>query len=332
VTLVFAIFGAAIVALLLYLVILDRGYEVRRSLLMQMDARTVFDKVRDFTSWREWSPWLMHEPETKLIFSDAPDQEGGSYSWEGKRVGAGRLTHMKFDVPVRIEQQIEFIRPFKSTCKAWWEFAEYKGATRVSWCMQGKMPFYLRFMTKMTRSMIAKDYDLGLAMLRGILDETAERPLIDFIGETELPEKSGLFIPFDGAMDEMERAMEDGFPRLLAIKEMGKSAISTAPFTAYHRVDLKKMRFACDMVLPLEERPGKSELAYKSFPGGRFFTVTLQGSYRYLELAWYSAMSHIRLAKLKRDKRRPSYEVYENDPRSVAHSNQVRTTLYIPIR
>jgi hypothetical protein len=43
-------------------------------------------------------------------------------------------------------------------------------------------------------------------------------------------------------------------------------------------------------------------------------------------------MSHLRMYKLKQDSARPSLEVYENDPESVTHSNEIRTTLYIPLR
>ena len=176
------IFAIILAGALLYLSSLDGSYEVRRSLLMSVDARTVFDKVRDFRTWKEWSPWLMHEPETRLEFSENADQEGGSYTWDGARVGAGKLTHESLQPPARIEERIEFTRPFKSVCKVWWEFEDRDGQTEVTWCMQGRMPFFLRFMTAMTKQMIEKDYDLGLAMLRGVLDPTAERPVISFAG------------------------------------------------------------------------------------------------------------------------------------------------------
>jgi len=78
VTLALIIAGA-----LVYLASLNGSYEVRRSLLMNVDRQTVFNKIRDFKSWAEWSPWLMHEPDTRLEFSESPDQEGGWYTWEG---------------------------------------------------------------------------------------------------------------------------------------------------------------------------------------------------------------------------------------------------------
>ena len=107
----------------------------------------------------------MHEPGTTLAFSDKPDQEGGWYTWDGKLIGAGKLTHEKFTGEEKIEQRIEFKRPFKSVCKVWWELEKKDDSTTlVSWNMDGKMPFLFRFMAKKMPEYISKDYDTGLYM------------------------------------------------------------------------------------------------------------------------------------------------------------------------
>lgn len=38
---------------LIYLATLDGRYEVRRSLSLQVDRQSVFDKIRDLASWRD---------------------------------------------------------------------------------------------------------------------------------------------------------------------------------------------------------------------------------------------------------------------------------------
>ena len=70
----------------------------------------------------------------------------------------------------------------------------------------------------------------------------------------------------------------------------------------------------------------------KQLGEGRYFEVEVQGSYDFLELAWYSTMSHLRMLRMKKDASRPSLEVYENDPETVANSNDIRTTLCVPVR
>lgn len=317
---------------LVYLGSLKGRYEVRRSLSMAVERSTVFDRIRDLTHWRDWSPWLIHEPGTRLRFSDHPDQEGGWYTWEGERVGAGRLTHVRFDPPRRIEQRIEFSRPFKSVCSVWWELEEGDGQTEVSWCMRGRLPFLFRFMTANLERTIARDYDLGLAMLRGTLDPHADRPFITFVGETMLPQAEALTIPFSGDLDAMVNAMETGFPRLAEHVARAGREPTGPPFTAYHKVNPAKGMFQCDLAVPVSGDVPADGLIRKTLGGGHYYEVRLRGSYDFLEPAWYSAMAHVRMLKLKRDGSRPSLEVYANDHRSVTHAGDLETALYIPLR
>ncbi|MCW8885460.1 MAG: SRPBCC family protein, partial [Motiliproteus sp.] len=146
-----------------YLANLPGEYQISRSRIYDLSPQQLFDKIRDFRSWPQWSPWLIHEPGTHLEYSADCDQEGGYYSWDGQYVGAGKLTHLRFQTPQRIEQEIEFTRPFKSVCQVSFHFTERDEGTELTWSMQGRMPFLFRFMTAKTVAMITKDYDLGLA-------------------------------------------------------------------------------------------------------------------------------------------------------------------------
>jgi DNA gyrase inhibitor GyrI len=323
-----------IVALpLLYLASLNGDFSVRRSLEMEVNRKTVFDRVRNLKSWKAWSPWLIHEPETQLAYSDTPDQEGGWYSWDGKTIGAGKITHERFTGEEKIEQRIEFIRPFKSVSNVWWEFeALDSGKTLVHWNMTGTMPFLLRFMAKKIPAFVQKDYDTGLYMLRGLLTPDADHPKITFDGPAEIDGQTALAIHFEGDLEPLKKAMMEGFPRLgHYVDEKGLTATGY-PLTIYHKVDLKTMHFNCDMAIPVPIGTTSSEFEVKSYPGGRYYKATLQGSYEFLELAWYQAFSHLQMQKIKPESKRPSLEVYENDPASVNHSNEIITSIYIPIR
>ena len=75
---------AGLVALAaIYLASLDGSYQVRRSLQIGVPVKQVFAAIQDLKTWPEWSPWLLHEPDTKIIYSDDCQQEGGFYSWDG---------------------------------------------------------------------------------------------------------------------------------------------------------------------------------------------------------------------------------------------------------
>lgn len=327
-----AVLAAVLVVGVVYLSRLPKDYRVCRGLVIRAERQAVFDRVRDTPSWREWSPWLLHEPDARLAFSPHPDQPGGGYAWDGRYIGAGTLTHDRFVDQERIDQTLVFRRPFKSRAQTWWEFAVVEGGTRVTWNMRGSMPLLLRPMLPMLREMIAKDYDLGLAMLRGRLDPEADRPRITFEGETDRAPVSALTIPFSGGMEAMVQAMEQGFPKLAGALEQQGRAPTGAPFTAYHRVDPKKKRFECELAVPSDAPVDGGGFEFKRFAGGKYYQVTLLGSYDFLELAWYAAYAHLRMYKRRIDKRRPTLEVYENDPGDTPNRNDLRTTLYLPLR
>lgn len=318
---------------LLYLASLDGNFTVRRSLEIANNQKTLFNKIRDLKSWSDWSPWLMHEPETTLNFSESPDQEGGWYSWDGKIVGAGKLTHVKFTAEQKIEQRIEFTRPFKSVSKVWWEFESTgENSTLVHWNMSGKMPFLFRFMAKKMPTYISKDYDTGLYLLRGKMETDAEAPLITFHGPQDLPNQTALSIHFAGHLEELKNAMMDGFPKLGKYIDDNDLKATGYPFTIYHKVDLESMHFNCDLAMPIDTETKSSEFEIKSFPGGRYYKTTLRGSYEFLELAWYQAYAHLQMQKIKPKRKGASLEMYENDPAAVNHTNEIITSIYIPIK
>jgi len=314
-----------------YLASLDGRYQVDRSIVIKREPQQVFDRVRDFRGWQEWSPWLLHEPDATLEFSEHPDQENGWYSWDGRMVGAGTVSHSRFDTPSRIDQQIVFTRPIRSVVSVAWRFEPCADGTRVHWLMDGRMPFLFRFMTAKTQAMISKDYELGLAMLNGVLDPSAEHPRLEFCGDTRLAPWHSLAYDWSGSFDDMPAEMQQRFPALAAEVERQGRVPAGPAFTAYHRVDGRDTQCSMAIVVDSEvEAGGGMEL--QDLGGGRYFKVSLRGSYAFLEMAWYSANAHLRMHKLKRDERRPSLEIYENDPRSVSDSNELLTTLYLPLK
>jgi effector-binding domain-containing protein len=84
------------------------------------------------------------------------------------------------------------------------------------------------------------------------------------------------------------------------------------------------------MAVPV--KPGSDLANVRSFSGGRYYKMWLRGDYQFLDLAWYKIFSQVRMLKLKFDAKRPSLEIYENDPESVDDSNELSTCLYLPVK
>ena len=59
---------AALLGALIYIATLDGNFRVKRSLEIAAPLDSVFAAIVDFKTWPEWSPWLMHEPDAKIIW------------------------------------------------------------------------------------------------------------------------------------------------------------------------------------------------------------------------------------------------------------------------
>ena len=331
------IIGVVILLPLIYLSRLKGEYEVTRSILIQKKAKVIFAKICDFKTWNEWSPWLIHEPKTQIVYSKDCQKEGGHYNWNGKIIGAGKLTHVRLISPHKIEQKIEFIKPFRAVCRVAWKIEDNKGSSKVTWIMQGKMPFLFRFMTAKTVQLIKKDYDFGLAMLNGVLDSKAERPKLSFNGKVNLNEQTCITKSYTGSFDNLKSVMSQTFPELYQYVEKAKNLeIVGVPFTAYRKINLKKNTVKLDICIPIKGKDIANIYETKTFPAGRYFKNTLQGSYKFLEFAWHHSFNHFKMQKktqkMSFDWKRICLEFYRNDPSKVKHTNDTITEIYFPIK
>ncbi|MEY6432587.1 SRPBCC family protein [Thioalkalicoccus limnaeus] len=318
----------------LFLASKPKDFLVRRSLVIDRDRQAIFDAVRNLKTWKDWSPWLLHEPNARLTYSEdpKPNREGGSYRWHGHHIGLGHLTNVRFEEPVRIEQRIVSSRPFRYRGTIQWEFTKVDGGTEVTWTLNGVMPFAFRAMGPMLSRLLRKDYDLGLAMLRGHLDPKADHPRIRFIGQMERKPLTAITVPFHGSIHEMVEQMRADFPRLAAHLDAIGVKPAGAPFTAYRKVDEQGLNFDCDFGIPIPDGTDPGEFQIKTFDGGRYYQTDLQGSYDYLEATWYSLTSHLRLVRVAQDKTRPSLEIYKVGPDKAAHGNEILTQIFVAVR
>ncbi len=326
--LVLGFITALLLGVLIYLARLDGKFSVKRSLEIAAPRESVFATIVDLKTWPAWSPWLLHEPDTVIIYSENYQAEGGSYSWDGKVVGAGKLTHLKINGPNSIRQQIEFLRPFKSVNQVDWEFESRENSTVVSWTMSGCMPFLFRFMVKKMEPMIGRDYELGLALLNGYMNASVAHLQVAFNGSEDLQDFSYWAIPCNGNLRQLEASRRTGIE---ALQTAAGGGIGLA-LTLYHNFDPVGSQYQAEIAIPISEQTPASNYRRREFKGGRYFKMTLCGHTGVLPLGWHALTSHCRLHKLKLDKARPALEIYHDDMTQSVDGNQITIALYIPVK
>ena len=320
------ILAAVVFGGIVWLLLQKRDYSVKREQVLNAPVERAFSYVQDFRNWPAWSPWLMHEPDCRLDYSKATEV-GGGYSWDGKFVGAGSMQHQAIEHNKSMAMQIKFLRPFKSVAKVNWQFQPIDAdSCKVIWSFSGKLPFYLSWMRQMLEKMLGMDYQMGLALLAGQLDPQCEHPQLEFVGECQLEPQPAIKHDYSGSFAQIGAVSQQTFPQLL---QQAGDRLAGMPMIVYHKVDLKKQTTVCSMAVPVNSLD-KDEASLQ-VPGGKYFKVRLSGSYEFLELAWYSAINHLRMRKIKWLKKQPTLEAYPNDPRQVKSNNELVTELLVPL-
>ena len=110
-------------------------YHVHRSTRIDAAPEKVFETVADFSTWTTWSPWLCTEPDAEVEVTDDSSSVGSVYSWSGEVVGAGEVEHLVLEPGRLIEDEIRFVKPFRSTSKVSFDFEAADGGTNITWHM-----------------------------------------------------------------------------------------------------------------------------------------------------------------------------------------------------
>ncbi|MDX2195665.1 MAG: SRPBCC family protein [Cytophagales bacterium] len=166
---------AALVAIVVILgMILPKTYTVARSTTINAGKQQVMAQVAYFKNFDKWSPWNDYDSTIQKSYDGIDGQVGAKYSWKGNdQVGVGSQELIAL-TDSRADLKLVFTEPWQSTSTVYFQAdAADNNATKITWGMQGQIPFPMNvmclFMPSMD-SMIGKDFDKGLAKLKTICE------------------------------------------------------------------------------------------------------------------------------------------------------------------
>ncbi|WP_420593445.1 SRPBCC family protein [Robiginitalea biformata] len=168
------ILAAILVLLIILYLIAPARYDVSRNILINRPPAAVFEYLKYLKNQDEWSPWAKRDPDMKKEYRGTDGTVGFVSSWEGnKEVGAGEQEITRIQEGSRIESELRFLKPWKSTSDAYIEVEPAAGdATRVRWGFSGQNGFPMRLMMLVMSmdKMVGKDFEEGLASLKTRLE------------------------------------------------------------------------------------------------------------------------------------------------------------------
>jgi hypothetical protein len=168
--------GLVIVVVVLAIVVATRPstFHVERSIVITASPESVFAQVNDFHSWAAWSPWEKLDPKMEKTFSGPSAGAGATYAWnsENSKVGQGRMTIERSDLPSSVSVKLEFIKPFTATNTVTFTIIPAGTQTRTTWAMDGHNGFLgkLFHLVMNMDKMVGGDFERGLAALKSVAE------------------------------------------------------------------------------------------------------------------------------------------------------------------
>lgn len=305
---------------------------VSRSEIIQASPEKVFNAVSDFATWTTWSPWLCAEPDANVDVSDDSNSVGSTYDWDGEIVGAGGMQHTLLNPGSRIECDLSFLRPFKSTAKVAFDFKPEGDGTKISWSMDSSLPFFLFWMKNGMESMIGMDYERGLKLLKEWLETGEILSKTKIRGVEEIGPIHMVGVRKICSMDDIGASMETAFNEGVELANAKQLNTCGERMAVYHCVDLKNQTFdyTAGFVVP-DVVDGANGLSTWSIPRpSKAVAVEHTGSYENLGNPWSAAYSYVRYKKLKQSND-GTFEVYKNDPQETSPAD-LKTEIFLPLR
>ena len=307
-------------------------FQVNRSIHIKAAPEKVFDAVADFSTWTTWSPWLCAEPDAQVRVSEAPSSLGAIYAWKGEVVGEGEIEHRKLQPGRVIEDEIRFVKPFRSTSQVAFEMEATDDGTTLTWHMRGSLPWFLFWMRSQMEVFIGMDYDRGLKMLKDLIETGQILSQTTIHGVESVGPLRVAGIRNVCSVSEIGPTMEAAFCESLQKLNQANLPADGTVISVYHKFDLKAQTFdfTSGLVLPDSAGPIPEGLSSWSIPAMQALRVRHIGRYEHLGNAWSAAHQYARYKKLKPSKV-GAYEVYKNDPENTPPA-ELCTEVLLPLK
>ena len=307
------------------------SYHVERSIVIEKPVKEVRNSLKNFKEWPKWSPWIIMEPDATLVYSDRQGQVGATYGWAGILIGAGSMELMEVHDDC-LKMEIHFVKPFKSRANVSFDLEDMGEETRVTWHMDGRLPFFLFWMTVKMKTFIGMDYERGLSMLKEYLETGSVASYVLIEGVLPIPEQNYVGIPRTCSINALGEEMKKDFASLHEF--MQKNSISTdrIPFSIYNTFDIFNRTSSYVACIPLDDEvPIDENWVRGHLPQTKGLKTMHRGRYLHLGNGWMTAMGFARMKKIKVTKNPVGYEFYLNDPNDTIEKELI-TEIYLPLK
>jgi effector-binding domain-containing protein len=251
---VFIVLG--IVALLVIVgLILPKSFSVERSVEIDAPPAIVKPQVVKFENFAEWEPWGDADPDMQVTIEGEDGTVGAKYLWKGNDdVDSGIQEIVAMDEN-RVDVKLTFTEPWETEDKTYYLFDDTEEGTKVTWGMEGNMPFPMNLMTLVMdmEQMIGEQYSEGLNRLKERCEKMASEMIYGGykIEEVDMPEMTYAIVRKKIPMSMMQSFYAESYGKLSQALEKHSVEAVGAPSGIYFAWDMKTQETDMAAAIPV---------------------------------------------------------------------------------
>lgn len=304
-------------------------FHIDKSITINKPIGEVYNTLNDYSKWRPWSPWLVTEPDAKVTV--APDNK--YYEWQGKVTGEGNMKIYNEIENEKIEIDLTFLKPWKSTAKTWFDLSADGEGTKVHWKMDSSLPFFMFWMKNMMTEMIGMDYTRGLNMLKEYIENGHIESQLDIKGTGSYDGCNYVGIKTTTTMDKMGESMKRDYTKLLEhVKGNHGDKVAGNPFSIYHKWEPVSKKVEYTAAVPVNDKVELLDGMFEgNYPKTKVFTIHHKGKMEHLGNAWSAQWGRKQAKIFKANNKIHPIEEYLNSPMDTAE-NELEANVHMAVK
>lgn len=144
-------------------------FQIERSIVINAKDSVIFSKFGDFKAWDSWSPWTEKDPNISKtsVYTGTPYTKGHQVEWKSESQGSGRQVIEEI-TPYSYIKTALYFQPNNEPGYSEFKLTPEGDATKVTWTIQGKMPFMLKGMMMVMgmNKKLGKIFERGLERMK----------------------------------------------------------------------------------------------------------------------------------------------------------------------
>ena len=262
--------------------------EVHAEAEISLQAEQIFPMVASFKNRDVWDPWVSQDSTTKVSIESKPGYVGSTYSWDGEKLGTGRMEVISVAENEHIQSHLWF-GEVEEAALVEWAFDESEQGTKVIWSFSQETAYPLERLGMMFGKVFLKQsFEMGLANLKEFMENFPQTE--SSLGEITIENRPSFHVMYadgGGTMETLSEQLGVLFGQVYA--EMEKQGLQMAGPAYVHYLDFEEssghMNFRAGMQVA---EPGADAGSIKahSYPEMQMVTALHKGPYEELAISY----------------------------------------------